>query len=843
MDHLTLPFGIELTEDDEVPYVSSNDYHKVSFLEYAKTKEAYQVATDLVDARTASFYESALVISELERFLQTWLFFGLLQETLGERFVQDDFVHRTHSKVVISTKALPGKLRQLMNDPNLDHKRLTHLYQCLTMTMIALNATPKEFNAKLKISIAATAEIIDTSLILAAEARDISTEIVSTSWCWGDFDESSLRVAEMQKRNGWCPALASSTLGKFYSLQAKIYLSKITQTYKRGVHDDCSFEGCSALRIDPSTYKSLHRHSGICTDVKADQIEVVKVLKDGKNALLDLGLNQTSGEISVTIVAAQPNSWYIALSHVWADGLGNTKENSLPQCQIRHIYDLLTRFCTAGSTRRNQKRPYLWLDTLCCPVDPEDKLLALGKMPEVYREASQVLVLDSSLTVIDCRHLQPIEILSRVFSSNWIFRLWTLNEANLALKIWMQFRDRIIELGQVLNDLSTKMDPETYHFTGELVSEYTKLKIESSKTSGSELWHLVEALRYRSVSDVSDEPICVAALLRMEVDVITGEEKLRLSASQEDKIRVKNERMARVWESCAQGHPQIPRTLIYHVGDRLTKHGLRWAPSTLLNVEATCKFFCSAETALAFPSANGLILSSAACSISVPERADGILGHPSIADPSMLDLLKCDEHRWLKIFSRSEQKKYPPDCSDMALYDIVNKAGRGRNFEILIEYPVDLAPDSSASLDCLLVENVAKESQSPEPRTRNVHFVRQGGLSSLNRVICDFLNLLLEQAQALQNDSITQEIRESSKHGSQDPRYLHAYKKLQEKAQSVVDQLEAELDAAGKILPDSGLGLKYQRRKSILDLLSRFYQNRYLVKERDFPATQEYCLD
>ena len=194
---------------------------------------------------------------------------------------------------------------------------------------------------------------------------------------------------------------------------------------------------------------------------KADQVEVVKVLKDGKNALLDLGLNQTSKEMSTIIVAAQPNFWYIALSHVWADGPGNTKEDSLPQCQLRYFYDLLTRFCTEECGQGDQKRPYLWLKTLCCPVDPAEKFFGLAKMPEVYRVASQVLVLDSSLTVIDCRHLQPIDILSRVFSSNWIFRLWTLNEANLALKIWMQFRVGFIELGQVLNDLSVMKEPDS----------------------------------------------------------------------------------------------------------------------------------------------------------------------------------------------------------------------------------------------------------------------------------------------------------------------------------------------------------------------------------------------
>ena len=82
MDHLLRPFGIELTEDDEIPYVSSNDYHGVPFLDYVNTNRAYQIAPDNVDAALMSQYESKMETSELERFLQTWLFFGLLQETL-----------------------------------------------------------------------------------------------------------------------------------------------------------------------------------------------------------------------------------------------------------------------------------------------------------------------------------------------------------------------------------------------------------------------------------------------------------------------------------------------------------------------------------------------------------------------------------------------------------------------------------------------------------------------------------------------------------------------------------------------------------------------------------------
>ena len=77
--------------------------------------------------------------------------------------------------------------------------------------------------------------------------------------------------------------------------------------------------------------------------------------------------------------------------------------------------------------------------------------------------------------------------MSRVFSSNWIFRLWTLDEANLASKLWIQFWDGIVELGQGLSNFSVMTDPDIYHFTGELISGYGKLQIEPSKQASGEL--------------------------------------------------------------------------------------------------------------------------------------------------------------------------------------------------------------------------------------------------------------------------------------------------------------------------------------------------------------------
>ena len=185
----------------------------------------------------------------------------------------------------------------------------------------------------------------------------------------------------MQQWHGWCPSKASPILGKFYSLQAKIYISKIAKPYKDAAHDACSFESCRAPQLNLPTYNALHCHPNSCKGVESNQEEVFKVLKEGKNALLDLKLNPTLDEVSIAIVAANPYSWYVALSHVWADGLGNPKENSLPQCRLCRIYHLLTSFCTEKFIKGTQKRPYLWLDTLCSPVNPDDKLLTLAKMP------------------------------------------------------------------------------------------------------------------------------------------------------------------------------------------------------------------------------------------------------------------------------------------------------------------------------------------------------------------------------------------------------------------------------------------------------------------------------
>jgi hypothetical protein len=71
--------------------------------------------------------------------------------------------------------------------------------------------------------------------------------------------------------------------------------------------------------------------------------------------------------------------------------------------------------------------PRFWLDTLCCPVEIDSKMISLARIADVYRKAHHVLVLDTTLTAFKYEGTHPAELLVRAFEcSPWMRRLWTL---------------------------------------------------------------------------------------------------------------------------------------------------------------------------------------------------------------------------------------------------------------------------------------------------------------------------------------------------------------------------------------------------------------------------------
>ena len=149
---------------------------------------------------------------------------------------------------------------------------------------------------------------------------------------------------------------------------------------------------------------------------------------------------------------------YVAISHLWADGLGNPVGNSLPECQILQIIQ-----CIRQANRDQAKRPLadrlslatgskhvlFWLDVFCVPLgnfpdgtrDPRSqeeqesdmilKLKAIARMDATYAWAQYVLVIDQ-----ETMRLATSEALDKTHAligiSAWNMRCWTFQEHCLA---------------------------------------------------------------------------------------------------------------------------------------------------------------------------------------------------------------------------------------------------------------------------------------------------------------------------------------------------------------------------------------------------------------------------
>ena len=145
---------------------------------------------------------------------------------------------------------------------------------------------------------------------------------------------------------------------------------------------------------------------------------------------------KTDQGLSMDIVALTSTTPYVAVSHVWSQGLGNSSSNALRMCQLIrlcHYVQALDRMTRPGQ----QKQPLtLWLDTVCCHVACDvataaGRKSALKLMHETYARATHVLVLDVELEHVVTTNASVLELAIKFVHSAWTKRLWTFQEGAL----------------------------------------------------------------------------------------------------------------------------------------------------------------------------------------------------------------------------------------------------------------------------------------------------------------------------------------------------------------------------------------------------------------------------
>ncbi|CAD6578955.1 MAG: hypothetical protein ASARMPREDX12_009029 [Alectoria sarmentosa] len=445
-----------------------------------------------------------------------------------------------------------------------------HAVRCIDLTVMSLLAAAPDFNSAVENSIASITEFLGNAIDKAHKGT-FSDAVSCTRPFVRDFYTEEMKVAMIAA--GWCPNDIKRMTDKFLTTQLLYFFSKMKKLPGIANHRDCTESVCRTHSVSLSQHRTRHcetcANENKCEYVSIDYRPVVDILRSGALPLLRITSKQNNpSKVAVQLSSSGTDATpYVAISHVWADGLGSSSANSLPQCQLARLGRMLDPFAEAGA------RPLVWLDTLCCPVNPEAKRLALLQMRRTYAEANKTLILDSSLYNLDSQNLSVAEIHARILTSGWMRRLWTLQEGALASDPWVQFKDGPLRLNTIYRRLKELHDEKLNHrrLVQDMFRESRSLALASyySPQGVPELSLLDQALSYRNTTVALDEAPCIATLMNLNVSEI-----LLLSGEN---------RICKLWDLLAAANSgSLPRKMIFLDGPKLKSRGYRWAPSTLL---------------------------------------------------------------------------------------------------------------------------------------------------------------------------------------------------------------------------------------------------------------------
>lgn len=225
MEHL--PFPQNSGKLETVRYVCSKPYDGGSFLEYPLRENKPQGMPSAEEGPASlSFlrYEQLHPTpnNELEDFFQTWLFFGLIHEFMGEFCNRETFLRRFEDgKAVLSTSALPDIVSQWVALIKSGSSSLSydHVAQCLHRVLKTLRAAGPAFDPNIKFSIASVGELLEFAANEAFDTKDLTVDNKCPA-SWRGMIEDKYWLGPMQQ-SGWCPSQIKVTLDASGSLQVQ----------------------------------------------------------------------------------------------------------------------------------------------------------------------------------------------------------------------------------------------------------------------------------------------------------------------------------------------------------------------------------------------------------------------------------------------------------------------------------------------------------------------------------------------------------------------------------------------------------------------------------------------
>lgn len=354
-------------------------------------------------------------------------------------------------------------------------------------------------------------------------------------------------------------------------------------------HTACQLKRCR-YQSEAQPANMLNHTSAQCSCegfIGPDSQEMFNMVLESGNIVLEIPLVDDPEHlvISKLIPVSSCQKKYVAISHVWAHGLGNSKANYLRKCQLLKVVHYVSQVMKMDDGETTIR---LWLDSLCIPRGnglDEARQKALKSMERVYLDAQSVLVMDHELLKMP---LAPWSLTSwlKFLCSDWMQRVWTLEEGLVAPKIFLQFNDGAIDYDLVTNSKNWLFETPIQRYIQMELQQMALTQlvgferrrqysiqgtIPINASEVTDLDRIWEPLRLRYTTNPGDQFIVLAFLMRQDPEFI----KTLWHSPIEQRMQLVLKRLG-----------QVPGYIIFTNGLRCTDVGFRWAPSDVLGTEA-----------------------------------------------------------------------------------------------------------------------------------------------------------------------------------------------------------------------------------------------------------------
>jgi hypothetical protein len=558
-DHDAIPFGI-FAEYPETAGFNHSELWNTNF------RESHFDFKELPDAGIGG---------RVAAFFQAWLYYGLIQSVVGKKihvsylmrhdidgkgYLYSRNLHFCLQAKVFKIRANPEGNLQTSTEIQLD-VRLVRKWVSRFTAWSHPSFRPKldeeypGFMDQLEEVIPAIVRLAEAVERVRIHALPDYPNMGTVTWFY-PYKVLARRRSKLRDL-GWCPfqiRLLEDTVN-----QSTIdWLAALDMQQDPIGHEECTTEECARNNIDESTYQQTHIcNSRQCQKLIPDLKQIMRILRE--NEIPIICLETLNGEPRLIVSAsskALPGD-YIAISHVWADGLGGSTETGLNLCQVERLSRLCNSLKETSSTTR------FWLDCLCIPRSDRDVYIqALVGIRDVYINASSVLVVDKIIE--ECTSCSSTENLYvHIYLSAWMQRMWTYEEAVLARELVFVLKD-----GFHTYKVNTwpSMRRTVCVVWQSLAAQLYRLR---TKQEDLNIGHIYQAFRYRLTNARQEEFLSVSGMLGLDTQSL-------LSVKGEE--RTKKFWLMLKW---------IPFNVPFLDCPKLSEPGFRWAPKTMMSPSST----------------------------------------------------------------------------------------------------------------------------------------------------------------------------------------------------------------------------------------------------------------